>query len=501
MSRPQTERTSGLAGIAASGVAWTTTQTWVVKVTGMVTVVILARLLSPEDFGVVAIAMALPPLLQLIADMGLSTYILQAEKPTARTYSTFFWYSAVMGAALSVVLLIAAPAIGALLDTPEVVPISAALAPLAMFVILSAVPVTMLRRQLRFRVIAVQGVIAGLISQIVAVVLAVNGAGAWALIWQALSFQFIILVLAWSTSRFRPRFLFSYREFVGMTRFGVKVVGTQVVQAAAIWVVNVIVAAVLGTAALGYLNIAQRLILLAQELTTNALAGIFTVLFARIQGDLDRIRSAFLRALSLTYAAVALPLVFVAVGAPHIIPFVFGDRWGPSIVPAQLLAVAAVFASLVTVDYSLFIARGKPGRWFFYSAAVDLVVVAATLLVCAQGLVAYAAAFAGIAILAMIVRWIMLGAELRTTWWRVAEPFARTLIPAIGAATAGAGVGLLVGEWPPLPALALIGVTMLVVYAPLLRWRSRAAWSEIVGMLASALRRLRPRSTRHSAMR
>jgi O-antigen/teichoic acid export membrane protein len=493
MHGPDANGSTGLARIAAGGIAWTTAQTWLVRLTGFVTVVILARLLSPEDFGVVAIAMALPPLLQLIADMGLSTYILQAANPTARTYSTFFWYSAGMGVVLSVVLLVTAPAIGALLATPEVVPISAALAPLAMFVILSAVPVTMLRRQMRFRVIAVQGVIAGIISQIVAVALALSGAGAWALIWQALTFQFIVLVLAWVTSRFTPRFTFSRSEFVGMTRFGVKVVSTQIVEAATIWVINAIIVGVLGTAALGYLNIAQRLILLAQELTTNALAGIFTVLFARIQEDLERLRAAFLRALSLTYAAVMLPLVFLIVGASHIIPFVFGDQWAPSIVPAQFLAAACVFACLAGVDYSLFIARGKPGRWFFYAVTVDLVVIGVTLIVAAHGLVVFAIGYAGVAVLATIVRWIMLGAELRTPWWRIAEPLGRTLLPSVGAAAVGVAVGVFVAAWSALPALALIGVAMTAVYLPLLRWQSRAAWVELTGMLGSGLRRIRRR--------
>lgn len=485
---------AGLTRIATTGIAWTTAQTWVVRLTGMATVVILARLLSPEDFGVVAIAMALPPILQLIADMGLSTYILQAKRPTARTYSTFFWYSAVTGLGLSALLVIAAPVIGAVLDTPEVIPISAALAPVALLVILSSVPVTMLRREMRFRAIAMQSVVAGLLSQVVAVVLALSGAGAWALVWQTLTFQFIILVLAWFSSRFRPAFVFSTSEFVLMTRFGVKVVGTQVLGAAAIWIVNAIIVGVLGTAALGYLNIAQRLITLAQELTTNALGAVTTVLFARIRDELDRLRAAFLRSLAVSYAVVIPPMLFVAVAAPQIIPLVFGDQWGASIVPAQLLAIAAVFASLAGVDYSLFIALGKPGRWFIYFATIDIIVVVTTLLVAEHGLIAYTIGYAAAAVLATTIRWIMLGVELHTQWWRVAEPFARTLLPALCAAAAGGVVAMLVAGWPAVLALLAIGIAMLVVYIPLIRWLSGAAWAELSRMLGNAMGRLRRRS-------
>jgi O-antigen/teichoic acid export membrane protein len=217
------------------------------------------------------------------------------------------------------------------------------------------------------------------------------------------------------------------------------------------------------------------------------------VLFARIQEDLERLRAAFLRSLSLTYAAVMLPLVFVIVGAPHLIPFVFGDQWAPSIVPAQFLAAACVFACLAGVDYSLFIARGKPGRWFFYAVTVDLVVIGMTLIVAAHGLVVFAIGYAGVAVLATIARWIMLGAELRTPWWRIAEPFVRTLLPSVGAAAVGVGVGVFVAAWPALLALALTGVAMTAVYLPLLRWQSRAAWVELTGMLGSGLRRVRRR--------
>ncbi|MDN3310110.1 lipopolysaccharide biosynthesis protein [Microbacterium oryzae] len=483
-----------LAKVAAAGIAWTTAQTWVSRLGGMATVVILARLLSPEDFGVVAIAMALPPILQLIADMGLSTYILQAERPTRRTYSTFFWYSATAGVVLSGLLLAAAPVVGAVLDTPEVVPISAALAPVALFVVLGSVPVTMLRREMRFRVIALQTVVASIASQIVAVTLALTGFGAWALVWQTLTFQFIVLVLAWFSSRFRPRFAFSVAEFVEMTRFGVKVVGTQVLGAAAIWAVNAIIVGALGTATLGYLNIAQRLITLAQELTTNALGMVSTVLFARIRNDRVRLRGAFLRSLSISYAVAIPPMVLVAVGAPQIIPIVFGEQWGDSVVPAQLLAVAAVFASLAGVDYSLFIALGKPGTWFVYFVAIDLIVVGVTALVVSQGLVAYAVGYAAAAVLATAVRWVMLGRQLSSPWWRIAEPFARTALPSACAAAVGVGVGALTAEWPALLALIAMGSAMLVVYLPLIRLTSPEAWSELSRLLGGAVRRLRPRA-------
>ena len=109
-----------LGSRAASSVAWLTGQTWAVKVGGFVTVVILARLLTPTDFGLVAVAMTVVPVVYLLADLGFGTYLMQAGELSTRAVSTAFWYALASGAALAGALAASAPLLERLFGVPGV---------------------------------------------------------------------------------------------------------------------------------------------------------------------------------------------------------------------------------------------------------------------------------------------------------------------------------------------------------------------------------------------
>ena len=325
----------GLAGPAASGVVWSVGQKWVIRVTGFITIAVLTRILTPADFGVVAVVVSILPLLQLVADLGFTTYILQAKEVTRRALSTVFWYSAGAGVLLTAGLIVCAPLVGWLLRSPESVDVVRGMAPVALLVTLGAVPITLLRRRLQFRTLAIQAVIGGGIGQAVAVVLALTGFGVWALVWQTIAYQIVTTTLSWITSRWFPAWTFSWSEFVQMARFGFHVVGIELVAMLRVWLENAIIVSALGITALGYLSIAQRLIQIAQDLTTAALVPVSLVVFARIRETADRLRTAYLRAQAVSYTLVTPIMLFVSVGAPWLVPLAFGNDWDQASLPLR----------------------------------------------------------------------------------------------------------------------------------------------------------------------
>lgn len=482
-----TER--GLAGDAASSVLWTVAQKWVIRVTGLVTIAILTRLLSPEDFGLVAIALSMLLLVQLLSDLGFSTYIVQAENPTARTLSTAFWFSAAAGLVLTGLLALCAPLVGLILRTPDAVPVVQGLAPAALLVALGSVPLALLRRDLRFRAIAIQAAVAGAVGQAIAIVFAFGGLGVWALIAQTLSYQLLATTLAWWAARWRPTGGFSGRALGEMASFGVKVVGIEFVALGRAWAENAIIVIFLGTTGLGYLSIAQRLIQIFQDLTTTALVPVSVVVFSRIRNTTDRLRSGYLRAQSASYAVVVPVMVVLAAGAPALIPLFFGDQWGPSVVPAQILAIAGIF-TLGALDQGLFLGLGKPGSWFVYAVVIDAATVGATMAAVHFGLSAIAVGFLLVAISATSARWVLVGRQLQAHWWTVAAPLARCAVPAAAAAAGGFGVAHAASDLDPLVELALVGAVILTVYLPLIRWSMPDTWLEVRRLVVSLVRRV-----------
>lgn len=480
---------SSLGRAAASGAAWLTAQKWIVRLSGLVTIAVLARMVTPEEFGVVAVASAVIPFVLLLSDLGLSTYLVQADDPDERMLSTGFWFSLVAAFVIGGALFACVPLVVTVLDAPEAGPVLRVLLASVPLVVVAAVPTALLRRRMAFRRLAIQGTAAAALAQVVAVVIALAGGGVWALVAQAITTTLVTTTAAWLAAGWRPTRSFSRSEFGTMARFGYKVVGVELVAVLRNWAETAIIAVSLGTAALGYLTIAQRLVQVAQELGGSAVAPVSVVVLARVRDVPERLRQAYRRASSLTYGAVTPVLVFVAVAAPVVIPLLFGAQWDESVPVTRGLAVAGILTIGALLDHGLFYALGRAGKWFVYATITDVITVAATALVVSQGLTAVAWAFVGVAVAATAARWVLVSKEIGTTVGELARSFGSVAVCAL----VSGGAGLLVLMLVPGPLVvrtALVGVTVLATHLLLLRLVLRDTYRDalVLAPLPSAVR-------------
>ncbi|MGA7147672.1 MAG: lipopolysaccharide biosynthesis protein [Microbacterium sp.] len=456
---------SPLGQRAASGVLWLTAQKWVVRLAGLATIAILTRLLSPEDFGVVAAAMTVLPFFYLLSDLGFATYIVQADAPDQRVLSSGFWFSAVAGLVLTAVLFAAAPLFGVMFSSPDVIPVIQVLSIAVLFTAVSSVPTALLRRRMQFRALAVQGLVASVLAQVVAIAMALSGLGVWALVGQTLTSQVVMTILACVAARWLPSWLFSWPELKAMTTFGTKVLSVELVAMTRAAVEAAIVSASLGLTAFGYLTIAQKLVQIVQDLTGAAVLPVTTVAFAKLRGSAERLTAAYTRALRMLYAVMAPPLVLLAVAGPLIIPIVFGPGWEQSFRVAQFLALAGTVVVGATLDHGLFYGLGRPGRWFFYAVVVDILTVAVTALAVHSGLVAVAVGFLIVAVVATIGRWFLVAGLIRTPVRSFARPFVFLITTVLVSGGAGLAVIAITGTLPPIVRIILAGAAVLAAHA------------------------------------
>lgn len=494
---PPVEPEAPLGHRAASGVVWLTAQKWIVRLAGLVTIAVLTRLLSPEDFGVVAAAATVLPFFYLLSDLGFATYIVQADDPDQRVLSTGFWFSALAGVALTAVLVVAAPVFGVLFSSPDVVPVIQVLSIAVLCTGVSSVPTALLRRRMHFRALAVQGLVASVVAQVVAIAMAVGGLGVWALVGQTLTTQIVMTVLACVAARWLPSWLFSWPELKAMTTFGTKVLSVELVAMTRAAVEAAIISATLGLTAFGYLTIAQKLVQIVQDLTGAAVLPVTTVAFAKLRDSAERLTTAYTRALRMVYAVMSPPLVLLAVAAPLIVPIVFGPGWEESFRVAQFLALAGTVVVGATLDHGLFYGLGRPGRWFFYALVVDLLTVAVTALAVHAGLVAVAVGFLIVAVVATLGRWFLVAGLIRTPVRSFARPFLFLVATVILSGAAGWGVMTITPALPDIVRIILIGLAILAVHAGI-------AWllvRPVFGDLAGYLSRLRPDRFRRSSQK
>lgn len=426
-----------LGQAAATGALWLFLQKWAVRVSGLVTIALLTRQLSPAEFGIVAAANALIPLVLLLSDLGLSTYLTQATSLTRHMLDTAFWVSVAFAALLGAGLVAAAPLIAQVLNIPESADVLRVLSASVLVVVLGSVPAALLRRRMQFRRLAVQGTIAAVVGQAVAIAVAVTGGGVWALVFQLVAAQLLMTLLAWWSARWRPGISFSRAELGRMTRYGTSVVAIEFISTGRAAAETAVIATTLGPVPLGYLSVAQRLVQVMQDLGAAAVVPVTTVVFAKIRDSRERLAAAYLRATRIAYAAILPVMGLAAVGSAPVIDLLFGSAWGGSVAPAQALAVAAVFTLGAVVDHGFFYGTGRPGAWLLYAAVTDAVTLLVTFLAAPHGLAAVTWGFAGVAATATAVRILLLSRILTTPRWTVARPLLAALAPS--AVSIGAG--------------------------------------------------------------
>ncbi|SER91366.1 Membrane protein involved in the export of O-antigen and teichoic acid [Propionibacterium cyclohexanicum] len=474
---------SDIARQAATGVMWMTAQTWLARAGSLVTIAILSRILAPEAFGLVAVATALLTLTYVLSDLGLSTYVVQAPRVDEATLTTAFWVSVAGGVILSLAVLAGAAPLADLLRVPEAAPIIRSMVAIIVLITLTSVPLALLRRRMAFRLLALQSSAGALLAQISAILAAVAGLGVWALVIQLLVGQIVTSAGSWISARWRPRVEFSRADFGVMVRYGANVVGTGLVSVARSWAETGIITAGLGIRELGYWSIAQRLVQTGTELSGSAVLPVSTVAFAKVNSSKRRLTAAHGKATAVAQTVVTPLMVFIAVSAAVLVPFVFGTEWFTSAALAPALALAAVLSFGNFVDRGLLDGAGAPGRWFVFSLLVAGLSILLTALSARHAVILVAYAALVTATVEMAGRWVLIGRFLGTGWLHIARPFIMVLPAASCSAAAGMLAMHLLRGAPPLVALAVTGLAMVGVHVLVTRLISPQVWSEMVALL------------------
>ena len=350
----------GLEKRVARGLMWTLLDTWGSQLLALVIFIILARLLEPEDFGLVALASVFVALGQLFVDQGLGDAIVQRRSLTRRQLDTAFWASLATGAILTGAgVLLAAPT-ATLLGDPRLEPILQVLSLVFVIAAFDSIQLALMRREMNFRAIALRRLGAVAVGGIVGIGLAFAGFGAWALVAQTLASDVVAVAMLWRVSPWRPSFSFSRADFRSLFGFGIKVVSTDLLTFISRNSDNLLIGVFLGPVALGYYAVAFRILDTSQVLLVAAARRLVFPVFSRLQHDADRVRRAYIR-LSRSSSALTLPgYIGLALVAREAIVVIFGQKWADSATTASILFAIGPVLTIQAFSSAVWNGVGKP---------------------------------------------------------------------------------------------------------------------------------------------
>lgn len=341
---------------------WAYIQNWVSRGLTLVVFIVLARFLSPTDFGVFAIAIVLLTLAEIFAEQGLSHAIVQRAELDDAHRSTAFWVTLLLGGILGLLTLAVSHPLATYFDHPEIAPIMKALSPVFVLMALASVPAALLRRELNYKVLAQRAIWANIVAGITAIGLALSGAGVWAFVGQLLVYHGVSVIILWKNEAWRPRRMVSWHHFTDLFGFSSKVISGKLLDFIETRVFDLIVGYSLGVRELGQYSLANRAQQALTQLVVAPLWDSHGSVLARLSTQVDERKKAFLGAV--TFASLVPVPIFlvVAAAAPVLIPTVFGHQWVPSISAFQILAVLGAIRSLVFLNGVFLQAAGFPGR-------------------------------------------------------------------------------------------------------------------------------------------
>jgi O-antigen/teichoic acid export membrane protein len=358
------------------GSVWSLAGTAGQQTVSFILFVMLARLLSPADFGVMALAAVVIDLLALVGCLGQVQALVQRHELDDTAASTSFWMLQVFGLAMTAVVFLTAPMVASVFALPSLEPVLQLLAPVCLLQTLSAVHEAWLRRTFGFKWLAARTVLASILGGIVSVGMALQGFGIYAMVGQRLIIALVLTVMVWWSSQWRPKWRWATADALSLARVGTDISLVTFLQIANVRIIDVAVGYLFGPQILGQLRIAWRLFDFVMAVAVQPVVNVSLSALSRMQGNGAAMASATIRLMSVSGTAL-FPLFFgIAVVAPDVVPTLFGDKWDDAILFIQILAPISVAA---TINYFLSSALTAAGRtrWILWQALGQVVLAVA----------------------------------------------------------------------------------------------------------------------------
>jgi PST family polysaccharide transporter len=489
-----------LRAAAARGIGWSALQATASRLLSAVVFVLLARLLEPDAFGVVAVASVFVAFMTVLVDQGFSQALVQRSSLDKEHLDTAFWAN--LGASAVVVALVmgAAGPVAALFDEPDLAPILRILSLALVAGALEAVPAALLRRRLAFASLAVRGLLSIAAGGVAGVAAALAGLGAWSLVIQLLVQAVVEMAVVWSAVDWRPGRSVSWASAKDLLTFGASVTGTSLVNFLNRRSDDFLIGLVLGSTALGLYTVAYKLLLLMTDVLTRTIEVVAFPVFSRVQDDPPRFVRGFYAANRASLAVATPAYLFVAAFSPEVVEVAFGPSWSDSAPVLRALAFIGILQASLLFNATLVGAAGRPDLALLVTTVNGVANVVAFALVVSHGILAVAVAYVVVGyLLAPLSLWSVRKVLPYDVW-----AYLRLYVPPLVGSAVAIGPLLVAeaalgGQLSALPRLVLAGTVAPLLYVATMRVAFPATAAELWSFGLDALPGRRRRATRASA--
>jgi len=350
--------------------------------------IILARLLLPEEFGLIAMLAIFMAIAQSFINSGFGQALIQKQDATHIDECSIFYFNILVGFLAAGLLCLVAPWIAGFYNQPLLVPLTCALSLNMIINAFGLVQTTLLTKHIDFKTQLKVSVIATVISGAIGITMAFKGFGVWSLVAQSLGSNLFRTILLWFFNTWRPALTFSFDSLRSMFAFGSRLLASGLLDTVFQNIYLVVIGKLFSPMALGFYSCAKKLQELPVSNISNIISRVTFPVFSSVQDDKPRLKRGVRKALTMLVMINFPMMVGLAIVAKPMVLVLLTDKWAPCVPYLQLLCVVGMLYPLHVINLNVLIAQGRSDLFFRLEIVKKIIVVIAIAVTYRWGIIA-----------------------------------------------------------------------------------------------------------------
>ena len=349
----------GLKEKTFTGFLWSSAGTIGNGLVNLLVTIVLARILTPEDFAIVALLTVFVTVSNVIVDSGFSQAIIRDDNPSDTDLSSVFYFNLFLSVLLYAILFAVSPRIAEFYNEPKLIPLSRVIFLIIIFNSFVIIQNATLKQSLNFSKVEKSSVFGSILAGIASVIMAFTGYGIWAIVANMVLMPLLRAIFLWIYSDWRPVFKFSFRSIGKYFRFGVFLMLNSVIDMVITNLNTLVIGKFYTKNELGYYSQACKLGTYIVTPLTSVINKVVYPIFAKIKNDMTRLIDGYRQILGILIFVTFPIMLFVICNAKNTMVFFFGEKWESSSVYLQYLSILDLFQIIQYVFMNIVVVKGK----------------------------------------------------------------------------------------------------------------------------------------------
>lgn len=342
-----------------TGMFWSFSDNILNYLTQFIFGIVLARLLSPSEFGLIGMITIFLTVSQSLIDSGFGQALIRKKNATNADFSTIFFFNLLTGLFLFILLFSLAPSIAGFYKEPALLSITRVMSFTLIISSFGLIQRTILTKSINFRLQTKITIISSVLSGIIAIFFAYSGFGVWSLVWRSLIHNFLQVLFLWIYNNWRPRIVFSKNSFLELFAFGSKLLASGLIDTLYKNIYLLIIGKFFSSQELGFYTRADNFNKFPSQVFTNTVQRVSYPVLSTVSNEPEKLKAGYKKVIKTTIFLTFFGMLGMAAVAKPLILVLIGEKWLPSVVYLQLLCFTGMFYPLHALNLNILKVKGR----------------------------------------------------------------------------------------------------------------------------------------------